>query len=75
MSAPRDIEVTIRITGDTGIPNAQVIERINRLLDMPQWKLADELGVSEYCKTCVDVTTKVARDLLPTPGRWKVVQK
>lgn len=65
MSSTRDIEVTIRITGDIGIPDAQVIAAINRLLETPHWKIAEEAGVPEAA---------LAR-VLPPNGRWKVVAK
>lgn len=65
MSSTRDIEVTIRITGDTGIPDAQVIAAINRLLETPHWKIAEEVGVPE---------SSIAR-VLPPNGRWKVVPR
>lgn len=78
MSA-RDIEVTIRITGDTGIPDAQVIAAINRLLDMPPFRLAAELElefiVDPESKDYDRVIDAIRDRLLPVPGRWKVVPR
>lgn len=79
MPEARDIEVTIRITGDTGIPDTQVIAAINRLLDMPPFKIAEELGleyVIDPSSKEYDEAINAIRDrLLPPPGRWKVVAK
>lgn len=85
MSATRDIEVTIRITGDIGIPDAQVISAINRLLDLPPFRIAEVLeahgivdDLDDACPSCgtrIQLPSVVPAlvDLLPAPGRWKVV--
>lgn len=87
MTATRELDVTIRITGDTGIPDAQVIAKINALLDMPGWRIAEELAnhgvideLDDACPACgtrirTPNVTPAVEAILPVPGRWKVVPK
>lgn len=75
MSASRDIEVAIRITGDTGIPDAQVIAAIAKLLDMPRFRLEEFVRGWFSAKLDADEVAARIAELLPTPGRWKVVPR